>query len=142
MAFVIRIAKAADVPAMHRVRNQVRENRLSSPQRVSEESYMPYVLGASIWLAETPTAVLGFAAVDPVEESVWALFVDPEAEGLGVGRALHQRMLTWSQERGISQLTLSTEQGTRAAQFYQGAGWTEAGSTPAGEAVFKLSLGS
>jgi GNAT superfamily N-acetyltransferase len=86
--------------------------------------------------------VLGFAAVNTDDESVWALFVDAAAEGLGVGRALHQRMLAWAQEQGIRQLTLSTAQGTRAAGFYKRAGWTEAGITPAGEAMFRINLES
>jgi GNAT superfamily N-acetyltransferase len=142
MDFVIRVATAADVPAMHRVRTRVCENRLSSPERISDASYLPYVLSLSIWLAESPSGVLGFAALDVVEESVWALFVEPCAERLGIGRALHQRLLAWAQERGIKRLTLSTEQGTRAARFYKRAGWTEAGITPAGEAAFRIDLDS
>jgi GNAT superfamily N-acetyltransferase len=93
-------------------------------------------------LAEAPAGVLGFAALDVVEESVWALFVDPCAEGLGLGRALHQRVLASAQERGIRRLTLSTEPGTRAARFYKRAGWTEAGITPAGEAAFRIDFDS
>jgi GNAT superfamily N-acetyltransferase len=142
MDFVIRVATAADVPAMHRVRTRVCENRLSSPERISDASYLPYVLSLSIWLAESPSGVLGFAALDVVEESVRALLIDSCAEGLGIGRALHQRLLAWAQERGIKRLTLSTEQGTRAARFYKRAGWTEAGITPAGEAAFRIDLDS
>lgn len=142
MNSTIRIGAPADVPAMHRLRTRARENRLTSPQRVSEASYLPHVHAGSTWLAESPAGVLGFAAVDAVERSVWALFVDPDAEGHGIGQALHQRMLAWAQEQGIKQLTLSTDQGTRAAQFYRHAGWAEAGITPAGEAVFRIDLNS
>jgi GNAT superfamily N-acetyltransferase len=140
MDLAIRVACAADIPAIHRVRTSVRENRLSQPQRVSEASYLPYVAAGSIWVAETHAGVVGFAALDARLQSVWALFVDPGAEGAGVGRALHQRMLAWAQEQGFERLTLSTDKGTRAAQFYERAGWTEAGTTPAGEAFFEILL--
>jgi GNAT superfamily N-acetyltransferase len=86
--------------------------------------------------------MLGFAAIDAVEKSVWALFVDPDAEGHGIGPGLHQQMLTWAQEQGIEQLTLSTDQDTRAAQIYRRAGWAEAGATPAGEVAFRIALDS
>ena len=140
MNLIIRAACAADVPAMHLVRNKVRENRLSSPQRVSEASYLPYVKAGCTWVAEMPVGVVGFAALDAAAKSVWALFIDPDAQGIGIGRALHGRMLTWAQEQGFERLTLSTGKGTRAAQFYKRAGWTETGTTPDGEAIFEIAL--
>lgn len=140
MHFVIRAASTADVSAMHRVRTRVRENRLSSSTRISEASYLPFISNLSIWLADSASGVLGFAALDIVEQSVWALFVDPSAEGCGIGRALHQRLLASASERGIEQLTLTTEQGTRAARFYQRAGWSAAGITPDGEAMLRIDV--
>ena len=140
MLFEIRAASAADVPDMHRVRNKVRENRLSRPERISEASYLPYVKAGSSWVAETRTGIVGFAALDAAEKSVWALFVDPDAEGAGIGRPLHQRMLDWAHEHGFSRLTLSTDKATRAAHFYKRAGWTEAGTTRDGEALFQIAL--
>jgi GNAT superfamily N-acetyltransferase len=140
MGLVIRVACPGDIPAMHRVRSTVRENRQSSPHGVSEASYLPYVEARCTWVAETEAGLVGFAAIDAATKSVWALFVDPNAEGAGVGRALHQRMLTWAREQGLERLTLSTDNGTRAAQFYQRAGWTEIGTTPAGEALFQIIL--
>jgi hypothetical protein len=64
MNLKIRRACAADVPAMHRLRNSVGENRLSDPQRVSEASYLPYIGAGSTWIAETDTCILGFGAID------------------------------------------------------------------------------
>ena len=140
MSFTIRTACAADVPAMHRVRKRVRENRLSSPDRVSEASYLPYVKAGSIWVAETRRGVVGFAALDAGGKSVWALFVEPDAEGAGIGRGLHQRMLIWARDHGLKRLTLSTGKATRAAEFYRRAGWAEVGTTAAGEALHEISL--
>lgn len=140
MLFVIRAASADDGPDMHRVRNKMRENRVSTPERVTEASYLPYVKAGSIWVAETRTGIVGFAALDAAEKRVWALFVDPDAEGAGIGRALHQRMLDWAHEHGLSRLTLSTDKTTRAARFCERAGWTEAGTSGDGEALFEIAL--
>ena len=140
MNFVIRTATVGDVPAMHRVRSAVRENRLSDPQRVTESAYLPYVTEGSAWLAESETGVMGFAILDPQTRTVWAMFVDPQAEGGGVGRALHQRMLEWASERGLERLSLSTAKGTRAETFYVAAGWLKTGLNEQGEVVFEISL--
>lgn len=140
MNFAIRRAVAADVPAMHRLRNSVGENRLSDPQHVSEASYLPYIATGSIWIAETDKGVLGFGAIDATSTTVWALFVDPRAEGRGIGRALHRHMIDWAHEQGIGRLSLSTGKGTRAVEFYKRAGWTEVGTTADGEVLFEKTL--
>jgi GNAT superfamily N-acetyltransferase len=140
MEFTIRAALPSDVPSMHRVRGKVRENRLSDPKRITEAAYLAYVHAGTMWIAEAHDAVIGFAAVDKRARSVWALFVDPDAEGAGVGRALHERLLLWAKEHGVPRLTLSTDKGTRAARFYRQAGWTEVGTNLEGEAVFELGL--
>ena len=140
MDFIIRAATVSDIIPMHRVRSRVRENRLSDPQRITEASYLPYIEADSIWIAETDGAVVGFAAVDEPSKSIWALFIDPDVEGAGIGRALHLQMLRWAREQGLLRLTLSTAQGTRAARFYKRAGWTEVGITRDGEALMEISL--
>jgi GNAT superfamily N-acetyltransferase len=140
MNFTIRAAATSDVPAMHAVRSKVRENRLSDPGRVTEASYLPYIAAGSAWVAETDAGIPGFAALSASDETVWALFVDPEAEGVGIGRALHDHMLEWAREQGIRRLSLGTQEGSRAAHFYERAGWTRAGITPDGEAIFEKPL--
>lgn len=142
MKFLVRTACASDVAAMHRVRNSVRENRLFDPQRISEASYLPYIAAASAWVAETDSGLVGFAAVDGRSRRVWALFIDPGAEGAGVGRALHRRMLDWAHEQGIARLCLSTAKGTRAAEFYRRAGWKETGVADDGELLFEIAIPS
>lgn len=120
----IRTATIADVPAMHAIRLAVRENRLSDPARITEASYLPYVDAGSVQVAiDAAGRVVGFAAIDRGAGSVWALFVDPAAEGQGVGRALHDAMIARAAREGIARLWLSTATGTRAEQFYLRAGW-------------------
>jgi GNAT superfamily N-acetyltransferase len=142
MEFIIRAAFRTDIPFMHAVRTRVRENRLSDPGRVTEASYLPYIAAGSCWVAETGAGIAGFAALDVREGAIWALFVDPSAEGIGVGRALHGRMLEWALERGLRCLSLHTDDGSRAAHFYKRAGWKRMSTTLEGEVLFQKMLAS
>jgi N-acetylglutamate synthase-like GNAT family acetyltransferase len=81
----IRLATFADIPAMHRLRKAVRENRLSDHTSITEASYLPYVEAHCAWIAEIETAIAGFAAIDGKAASVWALFVAPDCEGRASG---------------------------------------------------------
>ena len=140
-AFRIRTATLADVPAMHAVRRAVRENALGDSGRITEASYSPFVDAGSIWVAEGPRGrILGFAAVDQGDASIWALFVDPSAEGAGVGRGLHDMTLVWARAAGLDHLRLTTAPGTRAERFYLRAGWVRAGTSSTGEAAFGRGL--
>ena len=138
MNFTVRLARAADVSAMHALRLSVRENRLSEPGRVTAADTLRYIDAGTAWIAEAAHDIVGFAVVDGHATSVWALFVDPEAEGMGVGRALHATMLEWARDQGIARLSLSTEAGSRACTFYARQGWREAGITTDGELRFEL----
>jgi GNAT superfamily N-acetyltransferase len=127
---------------MHRVRTDVRENRLYDPERIKEASYLPYIAAGSAWVAETNTGIAGFAVLDAPARKVWALFIAPDAEGAGIGRALHQHMMDWAREMGLERLSLSTENGSRAVNFYSQAGWQQSGFTAEGEVLFERSIGS
>ena len=125
---------------MHRIRRAVRENRLSDTTRVTENSYLPFLASGGGWVAETDKGVIGFAMIDAQAGSVWALFVDPMAEGLGAGRALLERMLEWSRSQGLRSLSLTTSAGTRAERFYRQQGWQGTGCTDDGELRFERLL--
>jgi GNAT superfamily N-acetyltransferase len=138
----IRSACAADIPGMHRVRLSVRENRLSGSSDITEASYLPYVEAGGAWVAERAGEIVAFAVLDASTKSVWALFVAPDAEGAGLGRRLHDRMLGRAEERGIPALWLTTAEGTRAARFYAMAGWQREGVTAEGEVRLRKNVGT
>jgi GNAT superfamily N-acetyltransferase len=125
---------------MHRIRQDVQENRLSDDTCVTEESYVPYVAASTAWVAETEHGIAGFAILDERDNSVWALFVDRGSEGAGIGRALHRRMIDWAREHGIRRLSLSTGTATRAERFYTAAGWLVTEITVDGEVRFEKTL--
>jgi len=133
----LRQAGRADVPAMHRVRLSVRENRLVSD--VSERDYPPAIEQTGRgWVIEVDGAVVGFAIGNARSANIWALFVAPEHEGRGHGRRLHDAMVEWLFAQGLERLWLSTEPGTRAERFYRAAGWVSEGLLANGEASFSL----
>jgi len=125
---------------MHSLRGRVRENRLSKFTTVNERTYLRYIEARSAWVAECDAKLIGFAAIDAPANFVWALFVDPDAQGMGVGQALHNHMLTWAQGRGMRRLSLGTQDGSGAVQFYKRAGWSQVGLTQDGEALFEKRL--
>lgn len=136
----VRVASEADVPAMHRIRLAVRENRLADPAMVQPEDYLPMIgRDGRGWVAEVDGAIAGFAVADLVRRNVWALFVAPEIEGRGVGRALHDAMMEWFAAQGVERVWLSTDPGTRAEAFYRAAGWQPAGEYH-GEARYEMRL--
>lgn len=137
-ALTVRLAQIDDIPAMHAIRLRVRENRLSSPARVTEAKYrMRLERGDGAWVVQERSEVVGFAMLDPPSRSVWALFVAPEAEGRGVGRRLQATMLD-AAFAAWPRLSLSTGKGTRAEAFYLASGWSPAGELPNGERVFSM----
>lgn len=141
MHMAIRPARLEDIAAMHRIRLAVQENRLSPTASISEPSYVPFLTERGIgWVAESESAMLGFAILDTDTKNVWALFVDPDAEGRGVGRALLDRLVDGAAERGLDRLWLTTAAGTRAEAFYVRAGWVRGGPTDKGEVEFERRL--
>jgi len=137
----IREATVADISEMHRVRCSVRENTLPDYSVLTPEKYRQHLtqLGRG-WVYEHEGRMVGCAIVNRVEASVWALFVEPKFEGRGIGRALHDAMLSWLRSEQVQRVTLGTDPGTRAARFYEAAGWQFRELDAEGEALYELQL--
>ena len=135
----MRQAVRADVPGIQRVRHSVRENVLTSCV-IADDEVVDYLerFGRGWVVVDERNEVLGFAIGDARDGNIWALFVDPEHEGRGYGRCLHDEMVAWLFSRGLRQLWLGTEPNTRAERFYARAGWTDKGIQANGERRFEL----
>ena len=130
----IRPATPEDIPAMHTVRVAVRENRLNDPSRIQPADYAALLSGSGRGrVALVDDRLVGFGIADAANRNLWALFVDPEFEGRGVGRRLHDELLDWLFSLGDSPAWLTTEPGSRAERFYRVAGWQDAGRDPGGD---------
>ncbi len=137
----IREATTDDIPAMHAIRIGVRENRLSDPSWLTHEVWSSCLAGncaGNTWVSEAGGRIVGFSAARIAEADIWALFVDPEAEGRGHGKRLLRIATDWLFGQGVQEIHLGTSVGTRADAFYRQQGWQRGELTPKGEVVYRL----
>jgi GNAT superfamily N-acetyltransferase len=136
----LRRAQREDIAELHRIRLSVLENRLISTT-LSESDYVQEIDASGRgWVIECQGDIVAFGVANSVAGKIWALFVDPDHEGLGYGRRLHDRMVAWLWQQGHEKIRLTTEPGTRAQRFYEAAGWACAGTAPGGELRYELSM--
>lgn len=138
-----RRATEADVPVIMEIRLAVRENVLSNPARIPYQMCVDYLelLGRG-WVCERAGEVIAFSYAATEDGSIWALFVRPESEGLGAGKALLALAAEWLFSLGHARVTLSTSANTRADRFYQRQGWTRGEMKDAKEVYFTLTQGA
>ena len=135
----LREAKITDITAIQTLRNAVKENTLSDPNLVTDADCADHLTRKGKgWVYEKDGEIVGFSIVNLIENNIWALFVHPDAEKNGIGRALHGVMLDWYFTQTSSKVWLSTSPKTRAEGFYRQAGWTEAGLYGKGEIKFEM----
>jgi ribosomal protein S18 acetylase RimI-like enzyme len=89
------------------------------------------------WLAEDGGRVVGFAVTGPSEDAdaerttaeVYAIYLEPDRVGTGLGRGLFSHAVQDLRERGFDAVTLWVlETNERARRFYEAAGWKPDGS--------------
>src|SRR5689334_14339484 len=108
----IRQAGRADIPAMSRIRLAVTENTLSDPGRITEAMYEDFLEKAGRgWVAERDGEIVAFCYADKLNASIWALFVCPGHEGLGLGKSLLAQAVRWLSEIGHDAVHLTTGAG-------------------------------
>ncbi|NRP19314.1 hypothetical protein LPJGGPFB_02569 [Ensifer adhaerens] len=129
MNIVVRKARAEDVEPIFDIRTSVVQNHLSREQ-LSDMGITPETLiemlaaDAGIWIAEVDGIPAAFSSIDDEDGSVFALFVSPDFEGLGLARLLLQEAET-ALFRTHETIWLETDghDGIRANGFYQKHGW-------------------
>lgn len=135
----IRQAAVGDIPELQSIRMIVRENRLADLSRVQPHHVEEMILERGRgWVAVLDERIAGFAIADLTTSSVWALFVDPGFEKRGIGRRLHDTMISWMFDTGVERISLCTEPGTRAERFYKTAGWVHTGEEENGDRSYEM----
>lgn len=127
MSEKIRPAISADVPALFHIRTAVRENHLSREQLASlgiTETSIAEMISAvpCAWVAISGNEVVGFSMIDIAEGSLFAAFVLPSHEGMGIGAKLVDAAEN-ELFRHHSEIWLETAKNSRAAGFYKHLGW-------------------
>lgn len=134
-----REATIADIPQIQIVRHLVKENTLSDPALVPDSDVEDYITRRGKgWVCEVNNTIVGFAIADLQDNSIWALFLDPEYENKGIGKQLHNMMLNWYFSQTHETVWLSTGIATRAETFYRLQGWLEAGPYGSKETKFEM----
>ncbi len=138
---MIRRAALADHSRITEVRNAVRENRLDPSKilLVADTSRWIYDNG-TFWVWEQDGAVQGFAAADPRDGTIFGLFVHPDYEGRGIGRALLPLACADLKAAGHASAELTTQAGSRAERFYRADGWRDTGRLTDGQISFRKPL--
>lgn len=120
----------------------MKDNRLTDPSRLTEDHYRPYLADrGETWRASIDGQIAGFGTMDYEDCSIWALFVDPAFEGLGLGKLLLAKLVERARDNQMHKISLVTTPGTRAEAFYLRFGWYPVGVTEDGECRLVLGLG-
>lgn len=136
---IFRVAEIKDIPQIQVVRNLVKENRLSDPALVPDSDVHDYITRRGRgWVCEINEQIVGFAIADLVDNNIWALFIHPGFEKLGIGKKLHDEMMSWYFLQTDKTVWLGTSPKTRAESFYRKAGWKEKGIHGKGEIKFEM----
>ena len=134
-----REATITDISQIQIVRHLVKENVLSNPALVTDADVQDYITRRGKgWVCETEGKIVGFAIADLEDHNIWALFLDPEFEGRGIGKELHRFMLNWYFSQTQHTVWLSTGIGTRAETFYRLQGWNFIGPYGTKEVKFEM----
>lgn len=136
----IRKAVVSDIPRMQEIRAAVRENILSDPSKVTIEDYHWFIENGPMWVYELAGDIKGISAGDPRDGTIWALFIDPDYEGRGIGRQLFAYACQSLKDAGHQNASLYTAAQSRAAEFYRSAGWISGEPDEHGDIVFRKNL--
>lgn len=136
-----RKAEIRHIPQIQFVRNSVKENMLSDPSLVPDKDVEDYITNRGKgWVCEVNEKVVGFSIVDLVDKNVWALFVHPDFEAMGIGKQLHRIMLEWYFLQTKEKIWLGTDPESRAYLFYKMQGWKEVGTHGKMEIKFEMDI--
>lgn len=137
-------ASPKDVEAIFAVRCSVKENHMSREELaeldITAASVTEMITGGDfiVPVVMVEGKVVGFAMAQISEGYLFALFIHPDYEGKGLGRALMEVVESKFSEHGISEAWLATgsESGIRAPGFYRHLGWVECGVMDDGQLKF------
>lgn len=126
----VRVAQSTDIETLFDIRTSVNEN-YQSREEIAELGITPESIAEMLatdccaWLAELDGQSVGFAISNATEATIFGIFIRPDFEGKGAGRALMQAAETWLWSQGLDEIWLLTgnDPTLRAYGFYQHLDW-------------------
>jgi GNAT superfamily N-acetyltransferase len=136
----IRVAQLDDIDTLFEIRTSVVENH-QSREELAELGITPVSVAEMLttdccaWIAEMRDRPMGFSMANASQKTIFGLFVRPEFEGQGAGRALLQVAEHWLWSQGIAEIWLLTgnDPNLRAYGFYRHLHWRPGGVEPDGD---------
>ena len=136
----IRVAQLDDIETLFEIRTSVVENH-QSREEIAELGITPETVAELLmtdccaWIAEINNRPVGFSIANAAQGTIVGLFVIPEFEGRGAGRALMQDAEEWLWSKGIEEIWLLTgnDSNLRAYGFYRHLNWIPVGVESEGD---------
>lgn len=129
---LLRRATHADLGRLFEIWTSVTEHRLLVDWDQFMTTANRLMANGPVWVWSNEYGVQGFGAADLETGEIEALYVDPRAQGIGIGRALLRKCCDALIRRGHRHAWLTTTPGTRAERIYRDDGWQDAGIEPSG----------
>ncbi|MEM9244144.1 MAG: GNAT family N-acetyltransferase [Cyanobacteria bacterium P01_F01_bin.153] len=138
--FQIRIAQRADIETLFDIRTSVVEN-YQSREEIAALGITPESVAVMLeadcraWIAELEGRAIAFSIASATERTIFGIFVRPDFEGRGAGRALMDVTEQWFWDQDIEEIWLITgnDPSLRAYGFYLHLGWVAAGVEESGD---------
>ena len=130
----IRVAQLDDIETLFAIRTSVVENH-QSREEIAELGITPETVAELLitdccaWIVEINNRSVGFSIANAAKGTIFGIFVIPEFESRGVGRALMQEAEKWLWSKGIEEIWLLTgnDSNLRAYGFYRHLHWIPVG---------------
>lgn len=140
---VVRRASAEEVETLFDIRTSVRENH-QSREELATLGVTPAAIARMLngndaaFVADVEGAAAAFAMVKNDEANIFAVFVRPQHEGKGLGRAVLTAAEDWLWRGGAQEIWLTTgaEPHIRAHGFYAHCGWQRVPELLAGDVKY------
>ena len=136
-----RRAIASDMVRLYQIASSAAENRVTEDPEMFGRLLAWFVDRSLCWVWTVGPAIVGFSAADTRDGSIAMVFVDPIAEGKGIGRSLLARACDDLLRAGYREASLVTLEDTRADGLYQTLGWRRDGAAKAGSVRLVKYLG-
>ncbi|WP_207479998.1 GNAT family N-acetyltransferase [Arenibaculum pallidiluteum] len=138
-----RVATSAEVEDLFAIRTSVIENH-QSREELADLGITPESVAAMLaadcraWICDLDGVPAAFSMAKAGERTVFAVFVRPEAEGRGLGRALLEAAESWLFAQGAAEIWLTTglDPTLRAHRLYEAAGWRAGDVTADGQRLY------